>query len=337
MLKRMGKNPFVLDTKKLTMGVDAVLDNEMRFGALKKRDADLYKKYSSELDAWVRERYSKYQRWAALGQEDISNGVPLTLLYGTETGTTEALAYRVAELARQRGYAVKVMECDEMDVSELPENKNLMVLCATTGEGTTPRTALHFTAQLQLAAKDNSNAHLLDGVQYGVFALGDSSYHHFCTAAKRIDDIFAQMGGQRTVAIGLGNDQDEDKYETAFEDWMPSYWKSVNAPEPVDDGSIPDSQFEVRELDSDEVVVAPYERIMPPQTIQLGLKKNDRLTPSDYERDIRHLRFELEDGQDLPYLLGDVLNIHPMNEAGRVSAFLQSYGLNPSEMVKITP
>ncbi|EER07974.1 NADPH--cytochrome P450, putative, partial [Perkinsus marinus ATCC 50983] len=162
-------------------------------------------------------------------------------------------------------------------------------------------------------------------------------YHHFCTAAKRIDDIFAQMGGQRTVAIGLGNDQDEDKYETAFEDWMPSYWKSVNAPEPVDDGSIPDSQFEVRELDSDEVVVAPYERIMPPQTIQLGLKKNDRLTPSDYERDIRHLRFELEDGQDLPYLLGDVLNIHPMNEAGRVSAFLQSYGLNPSEMVKITP
>ncbi|EER15528.1 pyruvate synthase subunit porB, putative [Perkinsus marinus ATCC 50983] len=107
MLKRMGKNPFVLDTKKLTMGVDAVLDNEMRFGALKKRDADLYKKYRSELDAWVRERYSKYQRWAALGHEDISNGVPLTLLYGTETGTTEALAYRVAELARQRGYAVR--------------------------------------------------------------------------------------------------------------------------------------------------------------------------------------------------------------------------------------
>ncbi|EER04711.1 pyruvate:ferredoxin oxidoreductase/NADPH-cytochrome P450, putative [Perkinsus marinus ATCC 50983] len=338
MLKRLGKNPFVLDTKRLTKNVDAVISNEMRFGALKKRDADLYKQYSSQLDAWVRERYSKYQRWAALGQDsNISDGVPLTLLYGTETGTAEALSYRVAELARQRGYAVKVMQCDEMDVSELPENKNLMVLCSTTGEGTTPRTALDFTSQLQSAVKDNSNAHLLDGVQYSVFALGDSSYHHFCTAGKRIDDLFAQLGGERTVAIGLGNDQDDDKYETAFEDWMPSYWKSVNAPEPVDDGSIPDSQFEVRELDSDEAVVAPYERIMPPQTIQLGLTKNDRLTPSDYERDIRHLRFELEDGQDLPYLLGDVLNIHPMNEAGRVSAFLQSYGLNPTEMVKITP
>ncbi|EER04712.1 pyruvate:ferredoxin oxidoreductase/NADPH-cytochrome P450, putative [Perkinsus marinus ATCC 50983] len=335
-LKHMGKNPFLLDTKKLTLSVDDVITHEMRFGALKKRDADKYNACMKEMTQWVGARYQKYRGWAAAGEE-ISEGVPLTLLYGTETGTAEALSYRVAELARQRGYAVKVMQCDEMDVSELPEHKNLMVLCSTTGEGTTPRTALDFTSQLQSAVKDNSNAHLLDGVQYSVFALGDSSYHHFCTAGKRIDDLFAQLGGERTVAIGLGNDQDDDKYETAFEDWMPSYWKSVNAPEPVDDGSIPDSQFEVRELDSDEAVVAPYERIMPPQTIQLGLTKNDRLTPSDYERDIRHLRFELEDGQDLPYLLGDVLNIHPMNEAGRVSAFLQSYGLNPTEMVKITP
>ncbi|KAF4721944.1 hypothetical protein FOZ62_000748, partial [Perkinsus olseni] len=64
---------------------------------------------------------------------------------------------------------------------------------------------------------------------------------------------------------------------------------------------------------------------------------NDRITASDYDRDIRYLRFELTDGQDLPYLLGDVLNIHPTNESARVSAFLKVYGLNPEEMIKISP
>ncbi|KAF4666657.1 hypothetical protein FOL47_003960 [Perkinsus chesapeaki] len=335
-LKHHGKNPFILDTKKLTLDVNDVIKNEMRFGALKKRDAEKFEESVRGLHEWVQERFAKYQEWAAHGQE-ISDGVPLTLLYGTETGTTEALAYRTAEFARQRGYAVKVLQCDEVDVSELPDHKNLVVMCSTAGEGDVPKTALNFVQQLTAASGDSANSKLLEDTQFAVFALGDSSYHQFCAAGKEIDTHLEKLGATRTVGVGLGNDQDDDKYETAFESWLPDYWKSVNAPEPVDDGSIPPAQFEIRYLEDADAIVAPYKRIMPPGTLPVPLVKNDRITASDYDRDIRHLRFELAEGQDLPYLLGDVLNIHPTNETGRVGAFLKSYGLNPDEMVKVTP
>ena len=51
------------------------------------------------------------------------------------------------------------------------------------------------------------------------------------SAAKFIDTKFASLGATRMQEIGLGDDQDDDKYDTAYGEWLPEFFKIQNAPE----------------------------------------------------------------------------------------------------------
>ncbi len=62
-------------------------------------------------------------------------------------------------------------------------------------------------------------ADFLKEVKYAVFGLGDSGYLYFNEAAKRIDERMAQLGAKRIIPLGLGDDKEDEKYETAFWDW----------------------------------------------------------------------------------------------------------------------
>jgi len=336
-LKAQGKAPFVLDTKKITVDVMKVIEGEMRYGALKRRDVEKFEQNVENLRTWINDRFASLKRQASTNPTAVVEGSrPLTILYGSETGNTQELAFRTADLARSRGYNVTVMECDEIsELSEIAEqHKNLVVMCATCGEGDFPKNSQTF---IELLRKSTTAADSpLKGVEYSVFAMGDSSYHQFCTAGKEIDNLLEKLGGRRGVNVGIGNDRDEDKYDTGFSVWLPEVWKTQKAPEPIDEGALPAQIFEVAEIEEASSALAPYKRIMAPNAIEIAVEFNKRLTPSDYDRDIRHLRLAVPDGADLPYLLGDVLNIAPCNEPERVRDFLASVDLEGDMMVKLS-
>jgi len=88
----------------------------------------------------------------------------------------------------------------------------------------------------------------LEGMQFHVFGLGDRGYRHFNSAAKFIDKKFVELGATRMQEVGLGDDQDDDKYETAYDEWLPDFWKIQNAPEPKDDHLIPEPSFALEEV-----------------------------------------------------------------------------------------
>ena len=54
-----------------------------------------------------------------------------------------------------------------------------------------------------------------------------------------------QLGATSVIETGMGNDQDDDKFETAFEDWLPQFWKEYNATEEPDADLIPEPSFEL--------------------------------------------------------------------------------------------
>jgi sulfite reductase alpha subunit-like flavoprotein len=47
----------------------------------------------------------------------------------------------------------------------------------------------------------------LHAVRYAVFGLGDSGYVQFNVVAKKLDRRLAQLGAQRLLEVGLGDDQ----------------------------------------------------------------------------------------------------------------------------------
>jgi sulfite reductase alpha subunit-like flavoprotein len=343
MLKKEGKAPFILDTKKITADVSRVIESEMRYGAMKKRDVEKFEKNLENLRAWINERFEHLQQLSQIvpsgsSQTAIASAVsgesrPLTILYGSETGNTQELAYRTGELAKQRGFDVLIKELDEVPVETLGEHPNVLIMCSTCGEGDIPRNAQSFMEELEKASE--SKAVNLSHVNYAVFAMGDSSYHEFCKVGKDIDELLSRVGAQRSLAIGIGNDRDEDKFETGFEAWAPQFWTVQKAPEPAVSGP-PESLFEIVSLNEDNVK-APYKAITAPGAVLASVDLCKRLTPSDYSRDIRHVQIALKNGQDLPYMLGDVLNLYPRNDSVRVRSFLTAFGEDPEEMVKLTP
>jgi len=323
-----GKNPFELDAKKLKAGLNEYLQTENRFDALRRSDPKLYAQLEANFSRSIARRHAKYLKLAEVETTDRT-GDSLTILYGSETGTTQALAVQMAEKCRARSFDVKLMELDEVDVEELAEHKNVLVMIATCGEGALPQNSQSLWEQLNRADLPPT---LLEGMNYSVFALGDRNYHEFCKAGYDFDRRFAELGACRQLNMGIGDDQDEDKYETGLSEWLPSYWTTIDAPPDPTEHLIPTPTFKMEYVASKEVM--PGHRAMPPRSKIVQITFNDRITPRDYDRSIRHIEFDLE-GTGLNYLLGDALTIYPTNDPKMAKEFMDFYGLDGSNAVRI--
>src|SRR6185295_14297161 len=118
----------------------------------------------------------------------------LTILYATESGNSEKLAGDVAKSARKLGFKPSLVDMADLDVASLKDAKRLIVIAATWGEGEPPARAIRAYKELMGDA-----APRLDGVEFGVLALGDTAYVEFCAIGKHIDARLAALGGKRVV------------------------------------------------------------------------------------------------------------------------------------------
>tara|TARA_B100001094_G_scaffold192495_1_gene186350 strand:- start:2967 stop:3431 length:465 start_codon:yes stop_codon:yes gene_type:complete len=113
------------------------------------------------------------------------------IVFGTVHGNAERSAYAVEEELTEQGYEVEVYE-DALDLplGELSKNDALLVVISTTGEGELPDTIV------PLYTKLNETMPSLEDLSYGIIALGDSSYPHFCRAGVLFDDLMQQLQAQ---------------------------------------------------------------------------------------------------------------------------------------------
>ena len=69
-----------------------------------------------------------------------------------------------------------------------------MVIAATWGEGDPPARAVRSYGEFM-----GEGAPRLDGIEFGVLALGDTAYAEFCAIGKKIDERLAALGAKRVV------------------------------------------------------------------------------------------------------------------------------------------
>ncbi|KAF2977266.1 hypothetical protein EK904_008160 [Melospiza melodia maxima] len=132
-------------------------------------------------------------------------GRNIVVFYGSQTGTAEEFANRLAKDAHRyglRGMAADPEEYDLSDLSRLSEiDKSLAVFCmATYGEGDPTDNAQDFYDWLQEADAD------LSGLRFAVFGLGNKTYEHFNAMGKYVDKRLEELGAQRIFELGLGDD-----------------------------------------------------------------------------------------------------------------------------------
>ncbi|HEX4646712.1 MAG TPA: sulfite reductase subunit alpha [Verrucomicrobiae bacterium] len=252
------------------------------------------------------------------------SSVPLLILFGSQTGTAEGLARRMAKEAKSRGLDARVMDAAVHGTIDWQAERNLLVITSTYGDGDMPDNAQGFWDWLQTDAAGNL-AHL----NFSVLALGDTSYEQFCAAGKKIDFRLEQLGAKR---IHPRADCDLD-YEAATKAWMEGALEKLGQPSgPVLEVSASPASNGTHSLNQRADVPASHYGKSNPFPARLLV--NRQLNGASSEKETRHYEIALEDS-GLTYEAGDALGVAPVNCPGLVADILGALGCDGEEAVPV--
>ena len=239
---------------------------------------------------------------------------PLAILYATESGNSEALAAGVAKRARKAGFRPRTIDFADLDVASLPRERNLVVIAATWGEGEPPARAAAAYAALM-----GEGAPRLDGVRFGVLALGDTAYAEFCAVGRALDARLEALGATRVLDRA---DLDLD-YEAPAEDWIGAALRGL-APAEAEAGQAPAGN--VVAVDFAPRAEADEEEAPSRVPVAAEVIEHVNLNSSRSDKETVHLALAFEAGAPA-YEPGDSLELYPENDPALVETVLAAAGL----------
>jgi cytochrome P450/NADPH-cytochrome P450 reductase len=114
----------------------------------------------------------------AAQSQAASTARPMTILYGSNTGTCQAFAQRLASNAGARGFKAEVLDMDSATES-LPKGSPVVIITSSY-EGQPPDNAARFMEWLQGCNKGS-----MTGIEYTVFGCGHSKCPSVTTRDSR--------------------------------------------------------------------------------------------------------------------------------------------------------
>ena len=253
---------------------------------------------------------------AALPAAPPKAAAPLTVIYASESGNSEALAGTVAKLARKQGFKPKVVDFADLDIATLPKAGKLVAIAATWGEGEPPARAVRAYGELM-----GEGAPRLDGVEFAVLALGDTSYAEFCAIGKALDERFEALGGKRAAERA---DLDLD-FEKPAADWIKGALKALAPAEQPDNVVAVDF---ARAGTGEEADAEPSR-----EPVVVEVVEHVNLNSSRSDKETIHLALAFEEGAPA-YEPGDSLEIFPENDPQLVDEILDAAGLSGDEALR---
>jgi cytochrome P450/NADPH-cytochrome P450 reductase len=258
------------------------------------------------------------------------HNTPLLVLYGSNLGTAEELATRVADLAEVNGFATRLGSLDDF-TGKLPKEGGVVIFCASYN-GAPPDNATQFINWLRGdVAKD-----ALSGVNYAVFGCGNSDWAATYQSIPRlIDQQLAAHGARSVYARGEGDARSD--LDGQFEHWF-----AQMAPAAV-------RAFGLASTFSRSADDEPLYRIEPvaptvagaiaalggtaPMKVLVNSELQNHNGPNASERSTRHIEVELPSGAT--YRVGDHLSVVPRNDPALVDAVARRFGFLPADQIKL--
>ncbi|EGT5759975.1 NADPH-dependent assimilatory sulfite reductase flavoprotein subunit [Cronobacter sakazakii] len=259
------------------------------------------------------------QPGAAVMQTPAAPASVITLISASQTGN----ARRVAEALRDDLLAaqlnVNLVNAGDYKFKQIAQEKLLIVVASTQGEGDPPEeaVALHKFLLSKKAPK-------LDGTAFAVFGLGDTSYEHFCQAGKDFDTRLAELGAERL----LDRVDADVEYQAAAQAWRQRVVDVLKArvPKEAPSQAAITASGAVNLVDS-----TPYTKESP---LTATLSVNQKITGRHSEKDVRHIEIDLGDA-GLRYQPGDALGVWYQNDPALVQELLELLWLKGDEPVTV--
>ncbi|KAG1776177.1 hypothetical protein EV702DRAFT_971934 [Suillus placidus] len=266
----------------------------------------------------------------------------LIIFYGSQTGTAEEYAIRIAKEAKTKfGLTSLVCDPEEYDfenLDQVPEDSCVIFVMATYGEGEPTDNAVQLMENLTDSAFEFSNGqHRLEGLKYVVFGLGNRTYEHYNAIARQVDAELANMGA---VRIGERGEGDDDKsMEEDYLEWKDTFWPAFAEALGVEEGQGGDTpDFAVTELEShppEKVYLGELSARALTKTKGIHDAKNPYASPVKLSRELFqvggdrncvHVELDIE-GSGITYQHGDHVGVWPLNPDVEVDRLLCALGL----------
>jgi len=244
------------------------------------------------------------QSQAPVAAGEAADGIPLTILFGTESGNAEELATQAKTAAQAKGFTPKVVDMGDYQASELAKEKNMLVITSTWGDGDPPDRAVPFHEFVM-----SDRAPKLESLRFSVLALGDTSYEKFCQTGKDFDLRFEELGGKR---FHPRTDCDLD-FEQPFQKWLNGALHDlaeIAQPPAPSNGAVMAS-------------VAPAIEYGKKNPFPSELKERVLLNGRGSIKETIHLELNLA-GSGMTYEPGDALAVIPTNAPDDVTAVIEA-------------
>ena len=229
------------------------------------------------------------------------------IVFASQTGYAEQLALQTAESLQQANQAVQLCDIARLDIARLQSvalHGRVLFIVSTTGEGDAPDSAAGFMRKL------TEQGSSLNGLRYGVLALGDRSYKHYCAFGHTLDHWLSQHGAQAQFDLIDVDSSDVAAANAALRHWQHCLGVLSGHTE-MADWSRPG-----------------YERWI--------LRERRLLNPGSLGEPAFHLALQAA-GESKPtppvWQAGDIVEIGPRNAPDKVAAALLSLGLDGAQQV----
>ena len=223
---------------------------------------------------------------------------PLTICFGSQTGTAEILAKKAAKAAGDRGFAATVVDLGQISLARLAQEENLLVITSTYGEGEPPDNAKAVHAELMTAVRQPDQAPKLTA-RFSVLGLGDTNYVQFCRCAKDFDAGLEKLGGVRIAA----RVDCEPDYEAPASGWLHAALTALSGP------AVPQISAAIQAQTPEPAAAKGYSRNGPYAAAVSAVRK---LNGAGSAKAVAHVEFDLGDS-GLVYEPGDALGVWPHN------------------------
>jgi cytochrome P450 / NADPH-cytochrome P450 reductase len=258
------------------------------------------------------------------------HNTPLLVLYGSNLGTAEELATRVADLAEINGYATKLGSLDEFS-GKLPDKGGVLIFCASYN-GAAPDNAAQFIKWLSGDLAKNA----LAGVRYAVFGCGNSDWAATYQSIPRlIDQQLAAHGARGVYPRGEGDARDD--LDGQFEGWFAKL------------NSVAVKEFGIAASfvrNADDEPLYKIEPVAPtavntivalggaaPMKVLVNSELQNKSGANASERSTRHIEVQLPSG--ISYRVGDHLSVVPRNDPALVDSVARRFGFLPADQIRL--
>lgn len=268
------------------------------------------------------------------------------VFYGSQTGTAEDYASRLAKEGKQRfGLETMVADLEDYDfenLDTLPEDKVAMFVLATYGEGEPTDNAVDFYEFVtgEDASFSEGNEPALGNLRYVAFGLGNNTYEHYNSMVRNVDAAFTKLGAKRIGAAGEGDDG-AGTMEEDFLAWKDPMWEALAESMGLEEReAVYEPVFSATERE-DLTPDAPEVYLGEPNKMHLeGVSRGPYNAHNPYiapiveskeiftvkDRNCLHMEIDIS-GSNLSYQTGDHIAIWPTNSGKEVDRFLKITGL----------